>query len=191
MKTPTEQGDLIRLLDIDSDFIIDLKYSTKDNFTKTKIYSSNECYINKNTACLLIMARDIFKSAGFKVKIWDAYRPISAQKKFWEIIQDDRFVAQPPNMENIVAFRPTHLNGLCVDITLVNMDGTPVPMPSDFDDFSGRAGLSCKTIPENQRQNAEYMRDVMESVGFQGYEAEWWHFYDVTTTPVPFMDFPI
>ena len=77
------QGDLIKLLDLDQDFIIDLKYATTDNFTGEKIYNSAECYVNQHTAEILIKARDIFKKDGYRLKIWDAYRPISAQAKFW------------------------------------------------------------------------------------------------------------
>ena len=94
-------------------------------------------------------------------------------------------------MEKIKSFRPTHLNGLCVDITLTDMKGNEIEMPSEFDDFSERASLLCKTTSNTGRQNAEYMKNVMESVGFMAYENEWWHFYDITTEPTPFMDYQI
>ena len=82
-----DKGNLIRLLDIDDDFIIDLKYATADNFTGEQIYNSAECYMDRHTAEILIKARDIFKKDGYRLKIWDAYRPISAQAKFWEVLQ--------------------------------------------------------------------------------------------------------
>lgn len=184
-----EQGDLVRLVDIDSDFIIDLRYASAENFTKKKIYGSAECYINKNTANLLIRAKNVFKEDDFRVKIWDAYRPISAQKRFFEILPNPDFVAIPPDMSTLKTFRPTHLNGLCVDITLTDRKGNEIPMPSEFDDFSAKASLNCPDIADIPRKNATYMKRVMESVGFQGYDMEWWHFYDVTTPPTPFMDF--
>lgn len=185
------KGDLVRLLNLDTDFIIDLKYATKNNFTKQKIYNSCECYINKDTARLLIQAKNIFRTAGYHVKVWDAYRPISAQKRFFEILPDPDFVAIPPDMSKIKTFRPTHLNGQCVDITLVDENGNNLNMPTDFDDFSKMAGLGYPEIPEIPRKNAEYLRSVMESVGFKGYECEWWHFYDMKTPPTPFLDFQI
>lgn len=186
-----EKGDLVRLLDLDPDFIIELKYATGDNFTKQQIYASGDCYINKGTAQLLIKAKNLFKADGYRVKVWDAYRPISAQKRFFEILPDPDFVAEPPDMTRIKTFRPTHLNGQCVDVTLVKPDGTELEMPTPFDDFSEMAGLRCPSIPELPRKNAEYLCSVMESVGFAGYECEWWHFYDVTTPPAPFLDFQI
>ena len=186
-----DKGNLIRLLDIDQDFIIDLRYATAENFTGQKIYDSGQCWVDRHTAEILIKARDIFKKDGYRVKVWDAYRPISAQKKFWEVMPDDNFVARPPDMSKLKTFRPTHMNGLCVDVTLTDMDGREIEMPCEFDDMTERASLSCTTTPEEGRKNATYMKNVMESVGFKSYEGEWWHFYDVTTEPTPFMDFPI
>lgn len=185
------KGELVRLLDLDKDFIIDLKYATINNFTKEKIYSSDECYIHKNTAALLIRAKNIFLRDGYKVKVWDAYRQISAQARFWSILPDNNFVARPPDMAKIKEFKTNHMNGLCVDITLTNLKGDELHMPSKFDDFSSRSSLSCKDISKEERKNAEYMKKIMESVGFTAYEGEWWHFYDKTIPPVPYMDFEL
>lgn len=74
------KGNLVRLLDIDSDFIIDLRYATADNFTGQKVYQSGECWIDEHTAAILIQAKNIFRADGYRVKVWDAYRPIRAQK---------------------------------------------------------------------------------------------------------------
>ena len=186
-----DKGNLIRLLDLDDDFIIDLRYATAENFTGQQIYSSGECWVDRHTAEILIKARDIFKKDGYRVKIWDAYRPISAQKKFWEVMPDDNFVARPPDMSRLKTFRPTHMNGLCVDVTLTDMDGRDILMPCEFDDMTEKASLACTETPEEGRKNAAYMKEVMESVGFRAYSGEWWHFYDVSTEPTPFMDFPI
>lgn len=186
-----EQGNLVKLVDYDTDFIIDLRYSTPNNFTGKKVYESNECWMDKHTCEILIKAKNIFKEAGYRVKIWDAYRPISAQAKFWDIMPDDDFIARPPDMSKIIKFRPTHMNGLCVDVTLTDADGNDIEMPSEFDDMTERAALECPLNTGIAKKNAKYLRDVLESVGFQGYENEWWHYYDVSTEPTPFMDFRI
>lgn len=185
------KGNLVRLLDLDDDFIIDLKYATKDNFTGQKIYNANNCYLDRHTAEILIRAKNIFRKDGYRVKVMDAYRPISAQKKFWAILPNDDFVAKPPDMTKLKDFRPSHLNGLCVDITLTDLERNEIEMPSDFDDFSERASLLCTTTSELGREHASYMKEVMEQAGFQAYKNEWWHFYDVSTEPMPFLDFQI
>ncbi len=186
-----DQGDLIRLLDLDDDFIIDLIYATPNNFTKQTVYNSGECYINKYTAQRLIEAKNKVKSDGYRMKVWDAYRPISAQARFWELLPDNNFVARPPDMATLKTFRPSHMNGMCVDVTLTDIHGTDLSMPSVFDDFSERASLSCPDIDPIARQNATYLKEVMESVGFKPYEGEWWHFYDMETPPVPYLNFQI
>lgn len=187
----TDQNNLIKLVDLDDDFIIDLRYATPDNFTGHQIYESGECWMDRHTAQILIEAKNIFKKAGYRVKIWDAYRPIRAQKKFWDIMPDNNFVARPPDMSKLKTFRPTHMNGLCVDVTLTDMDGRDIEMPCPFDEMTERASLNCETTSPEGRKNARYLKEVMESVGFQAYENEWWHFYDVSTEPTPFTDFPI
>jgi len=184
-----ETGNLVRLLDIDSDFIIDLRYATPDNFTGQRIYDFDECYIDRNTAHLLIKARDKFKALGFRVKVWDAYRPLRAQRRFWEIMPDPNYIAEPPVITNETKYRPTHMNGLCVDITLTDLYGKEIDMPSGYDDFTGAARLDCPSAGARQKSNATLLKDIMESAGFMGYEDEWWHFYDVTSPVTPFSDY--
>lgn len=106
------KGNLIKLTDLSSDFIIDLKYATPDNFTGVQVYQSADCWLDEHTAQILIKAKEIFEKDGYRVKIWDAYRPIRAQKRFWEIMPNDDFIARPPDMTKIKKFRPTHMLSL-------------------------------------------------------------------------------
>ena len=96
------KGNLIKLTDLSSDFIIDLKYATPDNFTGVQVYQSADCWLDEHTAQILIKAKEIFEKDGYRVKIWDAYRPIRAQKRFWEIMPNDDFIARPPDMTKII-----------------------------------------------------------------------------------------
>ena len=85
-------GNLVRLKDLDDDFFIDLRYSTPDNFTGEVVYDFRECYVDESTAHRLIQAKDLLKRRGFGLKIWDAYRPVSAQRQFWNLCPDNNFV---------------------------------------------------------------------------------------------------
>lgn len=183
-----QYGNLVRLLDMDPDFIIDLKYARADNFTGSRVYASDECYMDVHTAKQLIAARDLAKADGFRMKVWDAYRPVSAQQRFWDLFPDNDFVAYPPDMATLKEFRNSHMNGQCVDVTLTDMDGRELPMPSDFDDFSCKARLDYEDTPEQARKNGEYLRKIMEAAGFTPYAGEWWHFYDHNVEPVPYSD---
>lgn len=185
------KGNLVRLTDLSKDFIIELKYATPDNFTGTKVYQSNDCWLDEHTAEILVEAQKIFHKDGYRVKVWDAYRPIRAQQRFWEIMPNDDFVARPPDMSKLRTFRPTHMNGMCVDVTLTDWEGNEIEMPSPFDTMDERAALECPLHSPAGRKNGTYLKQVMESVGFQAYECEWWHFYDVTAEPAPFSDYEI
>lgn len=184
----TQYENLIKLTDLDNDFIIDLKYATPDNFTGSTIYSSSECYIDINTASRLVKAKNQAKKAGFRMKVWDAYRPVSAQERFWELLPDNRFVAYPPDMATLTEFKNSHMNGQCVDVTLTDMNGNDIPMPSEFDDFTEKARLDCQETTGEARKNGEFLRDIMIDAGFTPYEGEWWHFYDRNVTPVRYSD---
>lgn len=184
----SEDFRIVRLLDLDDEFIIDLKYATDDNFTGQIIYSSRECYIYEKTAKLLIEAKNIFKGDGYRVKVWDAYRPISAQSKLYEVYPIDEFVAPPPDLSKPIDYTPSHMNGMSVDITLVDRYGNEIFMPTEFDAFVPEAGLGSDNIPDIPRENAAYLCRVMESVGFEAYEYEWWHFSDNHNEPMPYSD---
>ncbi|MDO4799316.1 MAG: M15 family metallopeptidase [Bacillota bacterium] len=182
---------LVRLLDRDPDFIIDLRYATANNFTGKVIYESGECYIHPGTADMLIQARNRFRELGYRVKVWDAYRPLKAQRTLWDVVPDDRFVARPPDMSRIREFRASHLNGMCVDITLTDLEGNELVMPTEFDEFGPLAGLERNDHDTEGYRNAKLMCDVMESVGFESYDNEWWHFFDRRSTPTPYLDIDI
>lgn len=183
-----QYGNLIRLLDLDSDFIVDLRYATPDNFTGKVVYDFTECYIDIHTANRLIAAKNLAKKDGYRMKIWDAYRPISAQQRLWDIFPDDNFVAYPPDANNMTEFENSHMNGQCVDVTLTDMDGNELLMPSKFDDFTDKASLFCPETTEEARKNGNYLKSIMEQAGFTSYANEWWHFYDKNTCPVRYSE---
>ena len=186
-----QHGNLVKLLDLDPEFIIDLPYATENNFTGKVVYQFKDCYIDIHTARQLIKAKNTAKKDGFRMKVWDAYRPVNAQQHFCDILPNNDFVAYPPDMENITEFKNSHMNGQCVDVTLTDMDGNDIPMPSEFDDFTEKARLDCKETVGEARKNGEYLRDIMVDAGFTPYSGEWWHFYDRNTAPVRYsLDIP-
>lgn len=178
-----QYGNLVKLLDLDDEFIIDLIYATPNNFTGNTVYDFEECYIDLDTGIRLVKAKDIAKSYGYRMKVWDAFRPISAQKRFWELFPDNDYVAYPPDMATIKEFKSSHMNGQCVDVTLVDNDGNDIPMPSEFDDFTEKAQLSCPSTTGEARKNGEFLREIMVQAGFTPYEGEWWHFYNRNVEP--------
>ena len=158
--------------------VIDLRYATENNFTGKVIYENFDCYLRYGTVKKLIAAAEDLEEKGVYFKIWDAYRPVWAQFKLWEICPDPTFVSNPN-----VGFS-SHSRGNTVDITLVDKEGIELLMPSAFDEFSSAADRDYSELPEEQRANALILEKVLYSHGFRGYSKEWWHFTDLTDYPV-------
>lgn len=182
---------LVLLKDLDDTFIIDLKYATEDNFMKRVMYPVAVCAIRRETGEKLVKAHNIFKEKGYRIKVWDAYRPLYFQRKFYEVFPYNNYVAKPPEKPITSGFRPRHNNGMAVDVTLVDKDGNELEMPSDFDDFTEKARFSSKDMTKEARKNVDLLHEVMRSVGFVSHDEEWWHFVDNIEEPTPYLDIPL
>ena len=172
---------LVLVNEIDPTIVIDLCYATENNFTGRKMYPLAVCALKKETAQKLANANADFKRDGFRIKIWDAYRPPSVQKIFWDLIHDERYVANPQNGSR-------HNRGGAVDITLVDDKGQEMEMPSDFDDFSLKASPENPHMSRAAKKNIKYLQSVMKNNGFLFYDKEWWHFDDSDWKNYPLVD---
>lgn len=148
---------------------VELKYATPDNFTGQVVYNFQQCLLLKETVLRLRDIQEELESMGLGLKIWDGFRPISAQWKFWELVPDPRYVADPREGGR-------HTRGTTVDLTLVTKEGKELPMPSVFDDFSEKAHQDYMGATQEEIANRELLRTVMEKHGFVGVSEEWWHF---------------
>lgn len=154
------------------ELFVELRYATENNFTGEKIYNFQEAYLRYSTVLKLQKVCEILKEEGYYLKIWDAFRPVSAQFKLWEVFPDPDYVANPERGFS------AHSRGNTLDVTLVDAWGNDVPMPSDFDDFSKAADRDYSECSEEVQKNAKLLQYVMEKNGFKGYWGEWWHFSD-------------
>ena len=162
----------VKLTDLDPDFIIDLKYATTDNFTHTKVYPTDICVLRIATAEKLVKANAEFKTMGYRLKIWDAYRPLSVQEIFWNIDPDPRFVADPATGGSV------HNRGCAVDVTLVDENGNDLVMPSSFDDFTDAAYPNNPNMSSQAKADLNILTKGMTDNGFVTITTEWWHFED-------------
>ena len=125
-------------------------------------------------------------SMGYGIMLFDGYRPWSVTKIFWEVTPEDKrmFVANPKNGSK-------HNRGCAVDLTIYNLSsGRPLPMPSDYDEFTERANPNYAGGTEEERRNRDLLRRLMEEEGFTVNQNEWWHFdfkdwekYDIYDIP--------
>ncbi len=174
-------NNLIDLEKLDNSLVIDIQYATADNFMGKKLYRVNKCILQLETAKKLVNANNYAKSLGYKLKVLDAYRPISVQRLMWETLPDDNFVAPPTRGSK-------HNRGCAVDVTLVDLEGKELEMPSPFDDFSEKAWITYDAAPAHQLQNRELLARIMIESGFQRIRTEWWHFNDPDFNHYPLLD---
>ncbi|MTV83282.1 M15 family metallopeptidase [Secundilactobacillus folii] len=156
--------------DADPDIIVDLKYATTDNFTGEVIYDFTTAIARTGTVKKLAKAAQSLKQQGYRLRIWDAYRPVASQAKLFAVVSDPTWVAQPnPNF--------SHQKGVTFDLTLTDMAGNNVEMQSGFDDFTGKA---VRNYPRTdiQERNYQILLKAMTDAGFVGYENEWWDYRD-------------
>lgn len=153
----------------------ELFYATEQNFTGQVIYTFEEAYLRYGTVKKLMAVSEDLAQLGLYIKIWDGFRPVSAQFKLWEVCPDPTYVANPNTGFS------SHSRGNTVDLTLVEADGTELEMPTGFDDFSARADREYSDCTENAANNARILESLMEKHGFTGYAGEWWHFSDTVS----------
>lgn len=173
-----EAADLVPVTDYIPGIPVDLKYAGEDNFTGQAIYDFTEAYLRYGTVQKLASAQEALAAEGYSLLIWDAFRPVEAQFRLWEICPDPVYVANPEKGFS------SHSRGNTVDVTLVLADGSPVEMPTGFDDFSPLADRDYSDVPEDAAANAKFLEGVMAGCGFKPYSGEWWHFSDTDSYPV-------
>jgi D-alanyl-D-alanine dipeptidase len=140
--------------------------------------------LREKTAQRLVEAAKALKSQGFRLKVWDCYRPRSIQYKMWDIVPNPDFVADPRKGSN-------HNRGAAVDITLTDLNGTDVPMPTDHDDFTETAQADYPDLAHDAKGHREALKKAMTEAGFTTIRTEWWHFDDVDKEKYDLLDLPL
>jgi D-alanyl-D-alanine dipeptidase len=178
------QRGLVKLIELDSTLIVDLRYSTPDNFTGMDVYGPfSEAMMQPEPAEMLARANQYLrdKNPGYTLYIYDAVRPRSVQQILWDTLdlpdeEKPGYVADP--REGSI-----HNFGAAVDLTIAGADGQPLDMGTDFDYFGELAYptleeemLQQGRLSEEQVANRRLLRDVMTRAGFTTIDTEWWHF---------------
>ena len=164
-----QQTDFVLLKSLSSDFVFDMKYATPDNFLKQAVYECGECYLRKKTAEALVKANEEFKTLGYRIKLFDCYRPLEVQKKMWKILPGTHYVANP-------AKGSKHNRGAAVDLTLVDKDSKELDMGTPFDFFGEKAHHTCTTLPKKVLDNRKLLKDILNKYNFKSIYSEWWHY---------------
>lgn len=176
---PPESDDVfVRVLDYIPSASQELMYATDGNFTGQVIYTFEDAYLRYGTVKKLQLVSEDLAEKGLYLKIWDGFRPVSAQFALWKVCPDPTYVANPNTGHS------SHSRGNTIDLTLVDENGVEVEMPTGFDDFSTKADRNYSDCTETAANNAQLLEVLMEKHGFSGYYGEWWHYADIVSYPV-------
>ncbi len=150
--------------------LIDIKYATSNNFTHRPVYNNAKCFLHIDAYNKLLTAIKFANKLGYKIKIFDAYRPAEAQYILWEHTPDINFLAHPEKGS-------PHSRGVAIDLTLVDKNGDDVDMGTEFDAFTTLSFHSeIENISKEAQQNRLILLGIMSVSGWDFYNNEWWHY---------------
>jgi D-alanyl-D-alanine dipeptidase len=164
---------MIELKSLVPGIIYDLRYATTNNFMHRMMYpdKTNITFMRLPAAKALLKVQKELNENGFGLKIFDAYRPYSVTVKFWELVHDERYVANPSKGSG-------HNRGIAVDLTIINLKtGQELNMGTGFDNFTDTAHHTFTNLPEEILQNRGLLKSTMVKYGFKALDTEWWHFF--------------
>ena len=202
-----DSSDFVLLTDVVPDAILEIRYYSTYNFVGDRIdgYEQPTALLTKEAAAALKNASDELKAKGYRLKIYDAYRPQKAVTHFmnWAKDIDDTRMKEYfyPELDKSVLFdqgyiaeKSGHSRGSTVDLTLFDMKTEKeVDMGGTFDYFGELSHPDYKEgITEEQYNNRMILRDAMINNGFKPLVEEWWHF-TLENEPYPdtYFQFPV
>jgi len=149
--------------------VLEIRYATEQNITGKKIYTDKRAWLREETIRKLAQVARELEEKGYRLVLWDGWRPASAQKALWAAKPDGRFLTPPNRISR-------HTRGTSVDVSLADRNGKIVEMPSDHDEFTDRADEDFSDVPKEVAQRARLLRKAMFRAGFSGVPDEWWHY---------------
>lgn len=176
---------LVDISSISSEFDYEVRYATPNNFIGEVLYDCGKCLLQAEVADAFVKANQYFCEKGYKIKIYDCYRPLDVQKKMWAKVPRPTYVANPYGKGSI------HNKGAAVDITLVTLDGCFVDMGTDYDFFGREAHIDNMNHSKEVLANRKLLIDGMRLHGFQTVRTEWWHYSFRKNWSYPTMNEPL
>ena len=188
------------------DAILEIRYYSTYNFVGDRIdgYEQPTALLTKEAAAALRQVSDDLAKKGYRLKIYDAYRPQKAVTHFmnWAKNTGDTRMKTYfyPELDKSVLFaqgyiaeRSGHSRGSTVDLTLFDMKTEKeVDMGGTFDYFGKRSHPDFKGVTKAQYANRMLLRRAMLARGFRPLPEEWWHFtLDKEPYPDTYFTFPV
>ena len=203
---PMDASGFVKLSDVVPDAILEIRYYSTFNFVGDRIegYEAPVAFLTKEAATALKAVSDELIKKGYRLKIFDAYRPQRAVLHFarWaEDLNDTRMKEYfYPELDKSVLFeqgyidyKSGHSRGSTIDLTLFDMKTEQeADMGGTFDYFGTKSHPDYKGITPKQYENRMILREAMTAHGFRPLSSEWWHF-TLNNEPYPdtYFDFPV
>ena len=203
----TDSSGFVLVSEYIPDVVLDIRYHSTFNFLGERVdgYEEPVALLTKEAAAALKEVSDEAVSMGYRLKIFDCYRPQMAVDHFIRWAEQHKELAMKnyfyPDVDKeklfdlgFVASRSGHSRGSTVDLTLMDMDTQKdIDVGGTFDYFGQLSWAQyTDTITEEQAKNRKLLRDLMMSHGFKPLAEEWWHF-TLENEPYPdvYFTFPV
>ena len=163
---------MVDLQKIIPNIVLDLRYAGTNNFMGRIMYPEQPAYtfLRLPAANALAKVQHELNSMGYGLKIFDAYRPYSVTQKFWELVHDERYVADPKKGSG-------HNRGIATDLTIIDLKTKQeLKMPTGFDNFTDSAHHDFVNLSDEVLKNRKLLKETMEKYGFKAFDTEWWHY---------------
>lgn len=192
----TDNSDFQKVSDVIYDAAYDIRYYSSNNFTGHRIngYRAPVAYMTKKSLKALSIAANDLRKQGYRLLIWDTYRPQQAVDDFVEWINNsdnpgDKTFYPKLNKSQLlegqyIMAKSGHSRGSTIDLTIIKKDGSFVDMGGTFDLFSEISHPDYKKLTREQKKNRKILHDAMIKAGFKGINSEWWH-YTLKDEPYP------
>ena len=192
-----DKSDFAPVSSVIYDAAYDIRYYSANNFTGGRIrgYNAPIAYMTKEALQALTIAADDLRKQGYRLLIWDTYRPQKAVDNFVKWINNPNDAGDKtfyPDLKKsdlleglYIMAKSGHSRGSTIDLTIIKKDGSFVDMGGTFDLFSEISHPDYKKLTKIQKKNRKILSDAMTKAGFKGIESEWWHF---TLKNEPFPD---
>lgn len=206
MNYSSDQSGFVSVSDAVPDALLEIRYFSTFNFIGDRIdgYERPVALMTREAAKALRLVSDRMKEQGYRLKVFDAYRPQKAVDHFVRWARDESDTRMKaffyPGLEKrvlipegYIAAHSGHSRGSTVDLTLFDMrSGKETDMGGPFDFFGGISHPDYSGITAEQRENRMLLRRAMLRQGFRPLETEWWHF-TLNAEPYPdtYFTFPV
>jgi D-alanyl-D-alanine dipeptidase len=160
--------DLVEITEAKDGVELDIVYATPRNVTGKPVYTHPAAWLHKEAAPKLARAAELAGKLGYRLRLFDAFRPSEAQWVFWNHVPDPDFFADPRKGS-------PHSRGVAVDLTLT-ADGAALDMGTGFDALTPLSYHGATEISEAAQRNRYALLGIMSTAGWDFYMNEWWHY---------------